>query len=406
MKFFSVFLVAFIMCLTARFAWRRKISGIDIYLLLYLYFFAGPFVASLLGYEIYVGIEFEFLGEALLVLSVAVFAMMLGSWLPARSERVPDFYSASGGGGNIFLLLPIFGLLLVVLALFWLYFLGIIQSGMNKTEKILAVGIYHYAVVTLVPAALIAYMALTVEVRRNYLIFMICIFLYCLYSLLMGERDFLLLALPIYFWLIRDAFTGLRYPLALVFVFVFVFVSMSGGRSDIFNQGFVSSLLNQGSNLMVMTNVLQYIEEGGEFIWGGSYISAFVNLITAGFVNITEPRSVWFSNYYSNGTSAYGFSLEAEAYLNFGIAGVLVMFFFYGYYYAWVEYFAIKRSHLGYLLYYHFLFFGIYAIRGESLVVLKSLAYCLFFFVFASIISSGGRLRFLSRKGEAKAANV
>ncbi|PNG15460.1 O-antigen polysaccharide polymerase Wzy [Stutzerimonas stutzeri] len=406
MSFFCFLLVAFIASLTTRLAWRKKISGIDIYLLLYLYFFAGPFAARLFGYEIYVGIQSDFLSEALLVLSVAVFAMMLGSWLPVRSERVLDVFSASGGEKNIFLLLPIFGLLLVVLALFWLYFLGIMQSGMNKTEKISAVGIYHYAVVTLVPAALIAYMALTIEVRRNYLIFIICVFFYCLYSLFMGERDFLLLALPIYFWLIRDAFTGLRYPLALFVFFVFVFVSMSGGRSDIFNQGFVSSLLNQGSNLMVMTNVLQYVEDGGEFILGASYISAVVNLITAGLVNVAESRSVWFSSYYSNGASAYGFSLEAEAYLNFGIAGVLVAFFLYGYYYAWIEYLAIRRSHLGCLLYYHFLFFGVYAIRGESLVVLKSLAYCLFFFVFASIISSGGRLRFLSRKNKVRATNV
>ncbi|QXY91343.1 O-antigen polysaccharide polymerase Wzy [Pseudomonas sp. MTM4] len=406
MTIFSVFFVVFVILLAGRFSWRKKLSGIDIYLLLYIYFFAGPFAAQLLGYHVYIGIRFDYLHKALLVLSVAVFAMMLGSWLPTRSERVPDFYSAAGGKKNIFLVLPVFGIVLVVFALVWLYYIGIVQSGMNKTEKILAVGIYHYAVATLVPAALIAYMALTVEVRRNYLVFTICLVLYCFYSLLMGERDFLLLALPIYFWLIRDVFTGLRYPLILFVCFVFLFVLMSGGRSDVFNQGFVSSLLNQGSNLMVMTNVLQYFEEGGELIWGGSYVSAILNLLTAGFVKITESRSVWFSNYVSNGAGAYGFSLEAEAYLNFGIMGVLVVFLLYGYYYAWIEHFAVRRSHLGYLLYYHFLFFGIYAIRGESLVVLKSLAYCLFFYIFASVISSGGRVRLTSRKGEVKATNV
>ncbi|MBS4149329.1 O-antigen polysaccharide polymerase Wzy [Stutzerimonas balearica] len=324
---FIIFIFSFVGLISVGFARRRKISAIDIYLVLYIYFFAGPFFASLLGYDIYAGIQLDYLDEALLILSVAVFAMMLGSWLPMKFDRFPDLFSAAGGKKNIFVILPIFALLLVFLALSGLYRNGIIQSGMNKTEKILAAGIYHYAVITLVPAALIAYMALTVEVRRNYLVFMFCVFFYCLYSLLMGERDFLLLALPIYFWLIRDVFTSLRYPLLIFFASIFLFVSMSGGRSDIFNQGFASSLLNQGSNLMVMTNILQYVDRGGDLIWGGSYISTLVNLITAGFVNMLEPRSVWFSNYYSSGAGAYGFSLEAEAFLNFGITGVVIIFF-------------------------------------------------------------------------------
>jgi len=91
-----------------------------------------------------------------------------------------------------------------------------------------------------------------------------------------------------------------------------------------------------------------------------------------------ESLLAWFKERYApTSQSGYGFGMEAEAYLNFGFLGPVVVFA------LWA--FFLCRLHAGYralpgaLLYRYaytfFVPFSLYSIRGDSLMCVKGLLY-------------------------------
>lgn len=375
---------------------KQRLLGADIYLVLYMYFFSGPIIVRSLGYDPYSGIRFEHVDVAIYIFLISIFAFILGLSLPMNVRRPIEFYPSLGASKIFLVILPILSIIMSALGIVYALRVGALNSDLDKVQKLAVVGIVHYVIVTLIPCVTIAYMALTHKKNRSPTIFYVSLMLYMVYSISMDERDFILLLIPIYFWIVRRVYAGIMYPAIFSLCLAFAFVIMSSARSGIFSQGLLSSFLNQGSNLMIITNVIHYFQDGGEYMLGGSYLSALISAVSAGAINLWEPRSVWFSEYFSSGLGAYGFSIEAEAYLNFGVVGVFGVFFLLARYYCYIEALAKSGSHLGLLMYYHFLFFVMYAIRGEFLVIIKSLVYCLFFFVFVSIISSNGLVKIFS----------
>lgn len=398
MVYFYLALSVMLVAIATKILIRQRLSGADIYLVLYMYFFSGPIIVRSLGYEPYSGIRFEHVELAIYVFYISILAFILGLALPMNVRRPMEFYPSIGARKVFLVMLPILSAVMSIVGMIYALKVGSLNSGLDKVQKLAAVGIVHYVIVTLIPCITIAYMALTHRKNRSPVVFYVSLLLYAMYSISMGERDFILLLIPIYFWAIRRVYAGIMYPAVFSLALAFVFVMMSSVRAGIFSQGLLSSFLNQGSNLMIITNVIHYLQDGGGHIFGGSYLSALISAVSAGVINLWEPRSVWFSEYFSSGLSAYGFSLEAEAYLNFGMIGVFGVFFLLARYYCYIESLAKSGSHLGLLMYYHFLFFVIYAIRGEFLVVVKSLVYCLFFFVLVSILSSNGLIRVFSAR--------
>ncbi|MFN3712853.1 MAG: hypothetical protein ACK4SX_04260 [Alcanivoracaceae bacterium] len=359
----------------------------EIYILLYAYFFFGPALASLLGYEVYSGIDLRYLQPAISVFLISILALLIGLLVPGLKFKSRDFALMMQPGRNAKEFVYIPAMLICLGIILYSYYVGALFSYENKVVKISRVGIYHYAAITLVPCVLICYMALFDSQRGRHWGFSLCIMMYCFYSFMMSERDFLLFFLPVYFWCINRTRSGYIYPAIMSVILTAVFVVMSLSKSDVMSQGAIGSFLNQGSNLMVITVLLAYLDGVGEPIYGLSYLSATINAVTFGFVRLWSPCSVWLSNYFSGGAGAYGFSLEAEAFFNFGFVGVFVFFFILARYYRCVERLADSGARFGMLLYYHFLFFFMYSIRGEFLIILKSLMYCLIlYFIVLAIL--------------------
>jgi oligosaccharide repeat unit polymerase len=86
-----------------------------------------------------------------------------------------------------------------------------------------------------------------------------------------------------------------------------------------------SLLTRNSSNLLVFTNVTQWVPEQEGYWYGESYVDAALNLIPG--LPIGETLSMWFKRMYEyQGRSGFAFSMDAEAYVNFGWIGPALVF--------------------------------------------------------------------------------
>jgi oligosaccharide repeat unit polymerase len=382
---FTVFLL-FLFCFRIKI--RGRISGIDIFLFLYAYFFIGPIIGSyFFGSFMYYGINLQYINTALLVYLVSNFALILGIIFFDKYKFIKIKYNKIKYK-NIFIVQYILlagSLALLLAPILFGGGLGFL-SNVSKLEKLSTLGILHYVALTLVPCALISYMALFKYDRKNKY-FLLCYLFYAVYCILVSERDFILFLIPMYFWYKNSIFVTLNGKTFFYFIFLgIIFTAISVGRTAIGGKTDIASFLNQGSNLMALTNTITYLESGNSYLYGLSYLSGIINGLSLGIFRILESRSSWLSNFFSNGVSGYGFSLEAEAYFNFGFLGVFIIFFLISLYYLFIENRAKSGTQFGKLLFYHFLFFFIYGIRGEFLMVFKSIIYTTIIFLISKFI--------------------
>jgi hypothetical protein len=145
-------------------------------------------------------------------------------------------------------------------------------------------------------------------------------------------------------------------------------------------QSVVQTVLGLGSNLFVASRVVEWVPDESPYEWGVTYANTAVNLMPSFLLPDLRRESLldWFKERYApTSQTGYGFGMEAEAYLNFGLAGPVVVFG------LWA--FFLCRLHAGYralpgaLLYrYTYTFFApfsLYCIRGDSLMCVKGLLY-------------------------------
>ncbi|MCU7553652.1 hypothetical protein OCL06_03435 [Alteromonas sp. ASW11-19] len=378
-------------------SFRGKVTPLALYCFCYLYFCFGPYLANLLGFSIYSGIQKAYLDEAAFVFFLAIITLTL---FPANTlSRIESPLALVVKSPKLVKQICLLAMALPVCALFALAFARIGFSGMDKVQRIQAVGIVHYVLLTLWP--LLLFILLTVTPRKALAgkePWMVggTVLLYFAYCFYMGERDFALLALPLFFWLYKDHPISTMKLALLATGGVTAFTLMSLGRGNAFEGGGLSAFLNQGSNLMVTSNILAWLEQGQQVMWGQSYFSGLVNMLTLGAIKLTLPLSIWFSRAYSPAANdgAYGFSIEGEALINFGLAGVPFLFAFIALFLAVCYRGYLAGRPLGVLLTYFNLFYFIYAIRGESLILFKSFIYCLILFFGLLMLSQRGRLYF------------
>jgi O-antigen polysaccharide polymerase Wzy-like protein len=397
-----IFLYASVVVLFIRAIWEfkrfdGKISPLVIYTFCYFYFCFGPYIAYMLDIPIYVGIKTDELQQASLVFFLAIVTL---SFTPS------NFLSSSASRYEILIKSPkliqqiTFILMAVPIIFIFSYaFMHIGFAPLDKVQRIRAVGIIHYVILTLWPAFLFCYLTVvpfsTME-SSSFKKFLAVVLLYFSYCFYMGERDFALIAVPLYFWFYKDKTVAMWKLLVLVLLSGLGFTLMSAGRSTEFDAGGLGSFLNQGSNLMVTSNVISWLEHGLDKWWGMSYLSSFFNMLTLGALKFTTPLSIWFSRIYSTAANdgAYGFSLEGEILLNFGVIGVPFIFAliavaisaaFKGY---------LQNKPFGTLMTYFILFYFIYAIRGESLIIFKAFIYCSIIFFVLLYLSQRGRFYF------------
>ncbi|MBL4909835.1 MAG: O-antigen polysaccharide polymerase Wzy [Alteromonadaceae bacterium] len=398
----NVFLYASILLLLLRSVWefkyfKGKISPLVIYTFCYFYFCFGPYIAFMLDIPIYSGIKTDELFQSSLVFFLAIFAL---------SITPSNFLSSMGSHYEVLIKSPkliqqtTFLLMAIpVLFVFAFAFMRIGFSPLDKVQRIQLVGILHYVVLTLWPLFLFCYLTVSPfssmesKTKKQFSIAVLLYFSYCFY---MGERDFALIAVPLYFWFNKDRTVAMWKLVLLVLLGGIGFTLMSAGRSSEFDASGLGAFLNQGSNLMVTSNIISWLEHGLDKWWGMSYLSSFFNMITLGALKFTTPLAIWFSRNYSSAANdgAYGFSLEGEVLLNFGVIGVPIVFAIIAILISSAFKGYLNNKPFGTLMTYFILFYFIYAIRGESLIIFKAFIYCCLIFFVLLYISQKGRFYF------------
>ena len=391
-----------IVLLFSRLVWETskhegKISPLAIYLFCYFYFCFGPYIANMLELPIYSGIKKDYLYESSFAffLAIATLSLFPSNWI----GKITTGYALVIKEPILVRQIATFFMFFPVVALFLLAFMRIGFAPLDKVQRIQSVGIGHYVILTLWPLFLFCYMVVmpkSIMTLKVFLKFSCIVFLYFTYCYYMGERDFALLIVPLYFWFYKDQSVALWKLILGGGLGGFGFTLMSAGRSSEFAGSGLGSFLNQGSNLMVTSNVISWLEQGQLVMWGQSYFSGFVNMLTLGAVKLTTALSIWFSRKYSPAANdgAYGFSIEGEALLNFGFIGIPFLFAFIAFFLAWNYEGYLKNRPVGTLLTYFSLFYFVYAIRGESLILFKAFIYCVIIFFSLLFISQRGRMYF------------
>ncbi|GAA0860157.1 O-antigen polysaccharide polymerase Wzy [Aliiglaciecola litoralis] len=395
-----IFFYLSIALLSTRLVWEvthhdGKLSPLAIYLFCYFYFCFGPYIANMLDLPIYSGIKKDYLYESSFAffLAIATLSLFPANWV----GKLTPHHSLVVKEPVLLRQIAMFFMLAPTMLLFLVAFSRIGFAPLDKVQRIQSVGIGHYVVLTLWPLFLFCYMTVMPRSsmsRKKFWQFSGVVLFYFTYCYYMGERDFALIVVPLYFWFYKDHAIALWKLLLGGTLGGFGFTMMSAGRSAEMDGGGLGSFLNQGSNLMVTSNIAMWLEQGDLVMWGESYFSGFINMLTLGAIRLTTPLSIWFSRRYSSAANdgAYGFSIEGEALLNFGYVGIPFLFTFIAIFLAWTYKGYLLNRPIGILLTYFNLFYFVYAIRGESLILFKAFIYCVIIFFLLLFVSQRGRM--------------
>ncbi len=378
----------------------------------YAFITAGPAVRWLVFGVVPYGIHLDMLGRALWVAVAAQAGIALGCtlgagtttrlprrWLALRQPRRFRTFALAAFG-------VAFALAAVALAARWgdLAVAGKLDAGAGDNLWVRV----HYAAFLLLLALLPAVAIVDQALERRPLPRRSAIVLgsFALLCLLEGERDvaLVLLMIPIG-WaaarpgprrrprvgLWRSALrVGAAFLIAAV-VLVGLEWARSGGSLSWSSQtasiaakareeSVVQSVLGLGSNLFVTSRVVEWVPREIPHRWGETYLHTAANLLPSFLLPGLRYDSLlaWFKERYApTSSSGYGFGMEAEAYLNFGLLGPVLVFA------LWAA--ALCRLFEGYralpdaLLYrygYTFMLpFSLYCIRGDSLMWAKGFLY-------------------------------
>jgi hypothetical protein len=367
--------------------WRLRFSHPISLVASYYYFFAfGPVLNLLLGQAIFRGIVLSHLNNAILMQLLVMFVFCFASLflrkktVPPREIEAGSFYAMN------------FPLALAALAGCVLIVLAFPFRDLDKTVQIAAMGSFHYSYL-LIQFYLASLYFLCVA-RRTRQLWYLNFAIYVLYGLVTSERDFLYCFGTIVFYHLylkptglsrRDIIIGTTAVLICVVGATMLFV-IRGSNLQLANGLNLQSILNQGSLLFVNSQVSYVVASGSELWNGASYLHALSSLIPFYESPPAMTPSDWLVSYYSPGSSSgYGFSLEAEAYLNFGYLGIFLVFGII----ILIQHFAFKRVGKPFFLYFSVFFttFFLNGVRNDSYGFIKATIYALIFYALIRLYS-------------------
>lgn len=346
-------------------------------ILFYFYFAFGPIINLLLGNSIYFGIPLEFIPKATWIFFTGIATLTIGSliWSP------PKTFPAELKKLNLNALTPVMCLSIV----YALYVIGMVSlsGAQDKISKIaIAIPGLHYNYLLLQIYLISFYFLLKDGFPRK--IYYLNVLLYVLYSLVIGERDYIFPIVSILFhrFLLRppEARSNMKLVavmLGMLLLATGVFFLRDTTQSS---EGVLAAIMNQGSLLFVNTFSLKLLEERVDYFMGFTYFNSILNLLPNWIYKTDFNTLDWFKNHYAAAsTSGYGYGLDAEGFINFSFFGVFLVFFFI----LFLQRKIIKR--LGthpFFSYYSVFFTGftMYSLRNDSLAFLKGNLYAIIFF--------------------------
>lgn len=344
--------------------------------LFYFYFSFGPVINYLLGYNIYFGIPHSFIPEACLIFTTALATLVLGSFFWPAKKAAEFNHTAPELGA----LIPIyiFSILYAIAAAA----VVVLGGASNKIDKIaLAIPALHYNYL-MIQIYLISFYFLVKETGLKKLFYLNTL-TYIIYSLVIGERDFIFPIISILFHRFifqTEKKSSIKLMLSMGLLMILAtgifFVRDASQNSG----GLIEAVLNQGSLLFVNSFSLKLLAERIDYMWGYTYLNSLLNLLPNWIYKTDFNTLDWFKNSYaSTSSSGYGFGLDAEGFLNFSYLGVIISFL--------VILFIQRKTakHLGghpFFTYYSVFFcaFTMYSLRNDSLAFMKGNLYGILFF--------------------------
>lgn len=356
----------------------------------YGYFAFGPVINHLLGNEIYFGTITEYISTASVMYFLAI-AAMVGTAVVLRCRNDVSSDSVISNSGKLYVLEIICVVLVIFQGLAVIYVIvrlggGVISAGKLQKIAILGSTIHYYFLALQGYVAAMYFAAQRNEFARKW--YRNAVIGFILYCLVMSERDFIFLIGGIVMMRIycRDVQVRVRQILggaALIVLATYLSQLRAGGGGGLA----LEDVLNQGNLLFVDTYILSVVPRYFDHMGGITYWNSLLSLPPGQFNEGGLRLLQWFKDLYAPGADVgYGFSLEAEAYLNFGLWGVPLFFSVLtaGLCMVWNR---IDRGPLWSYLSVLLIAQSMYSIRNDSLQLVKSTAYGILFFASVWVLS-------------------
>jgi hypothetical protein len=372
---------------------RRNVLA---YVGLYFFVFAfGPVINHVTGARIYFGTTVEQIPKAAMGFALALLGMLLAAFVIRQRDDFAE--TPAEPEKRTYPLVPVVLWTLTAYSAAIVLFRGPAMLGANKLIQVALAGPFHYEYLLVQLCACSLYF-LAWRSPAGRVAFVANFLGYLVYSLTTSERDFIfvLFSLVLHHQLLRPvrlrrlALMGA----ALLWVASALFALRSGGGGVR-----TADVLNQGSLLFVDTFVMQLVPGSMPLLYGHSYLDAVTGLLPFGLGGVSISLTQWLVNTYAPGSSSgFGFSLTAEAYLNFGLLGIPVVFAVLTATHRWL----VNRIDTGHVFAYTSVLYTtawMYAFRGESATFVKTVAAGLLMYLVIHLCSM--RVR---EKGDDRAA--
>jgi oligosaccharide repeat unit polymerase len=345
----------------------------------------GPLVNLIAGASAYSGIVVEEIPRAATGFALALMAMAVADLVAPQRQTFDQARAARST--KMYEPLPVALACLAAYSLFVLVTRGLPMTGLDKLERIALAGPWHRNYLLLEAFALSMYfIAMRTPLTRN--IYWVNVGLYLLYSLATAERDFIfiLLSVLIQAQLLRNRSGSTRLVLVgATCIAVASFLAAARQTQELS----LEQTLNLGSIAFVDTFVMSVVPDYLPHRNGTTYLDTVLDILPDWlYTRSTPPLSKWLVDLYVPGSNGgYGFSLTGEAYLNFGMVGIPVVFFLI----TLLHRFIVNRSDRSdWWTYLNVLFVAtfMYSLRGDSLQFVKTIFFGVIFFGLCYVPSS------------------
>lgn len=344
----------------------------------------GPLVNIALGNEYYSGINvtsltIPALSFALAAAAVAVVHFILPQQLDLQVPPAPK---------KDYILLPWIYLSTISIGLVGLIRLGTIQA--DKLGAIASIGPVHYPYLLLQILVVSTFFLCRTDLARR--LWWVNLVVYILYGFATSERDFLFVvaSILVHRELLLQKERSVRAAL-IAMAAVALATTLATSRAAVGSTSTVVNVLNQGSILFIDSHLSRWVPSLFPFERGGTFTDAILRPLR---LTDATPLAEWFVSVYSPGNpSGFGFSLSGEAYLNFGLVGVPVVFALLALAQRWLMNGSGSSDPRCYL---SVVFFAaaLYALRGDAAQIISTMLYAsIFIGIVLAVRLDASRLR-------------
>ncbi len=357
----------------------------------FIYFYAtvGPLWAHYLYDTQLPLVAYSKIDQSILVFMCATLGIFLGSLIPRininRGISVKTIQSKKLIS-NLIIIISIFNMAAFFILMIKINIILSFDKGYLLSDPLFFLVHRNYTLFMFIIIPIIYYLKTIYNEKSNLILYNILF--YFTYMILTQERDFVLVVVSmilVHHYHINKIKLKMIFSLFLGVITLFsslfaLRVVNAGGEIE---SSAIENLLNQGSNITIVSNIIEYVDTYGH-TYGYTYYQSLINLTPSFIYRLGIPLTDWFViTFFPTSSSGYGFGLDAEAYLNGGYIMCLVFFIFITY--AINNLFVAMKNGsliLGSLFCFIFPLF-LYSIRGDSLMLFKGsfIALCFVFLV-------------------------